>query len=190
MIGLRLHGRGGQGAVVASKILANAYFAQGYYVQAFPSFGMERKGAAVTAFVRVAEEPIVERGEIKTPSIVLVLDPTLLQMVDVRQGLEKDALIVLNYPGAGAPKAVEGPFRVAGVDAARIAVRHRLGTATAPIVNTVILGALAATAGNLDLENLTRAIREGVPVKPEENAAAARDAHGAVRWLEGELNAD
>ena len=66
MVGIRFHGRGGQGAVVASKILAHAYFKQGLYVQAFPSFGMERKGAAVSAFVRLDSVPIVERGEIKT----------------------------------------------------------------------------------------------------------------------------
>ena len=74
MVGIRFYGRGGQGAVVASKILANAYFKQGLYVQAFPSFGMERKGAAVSAFVRLDTIPIVERGEIKHPSSVIVLD--------------------------------------------------------------------------------------------------------------------
>ena len=88
MIGIRFHGRGGQGAVLASKILARAYFAQGFYVQSFPSFGMERKGAAVAAFVRVSTNPIVERGEIQNPSIVVVLDSTLLQMVDITKGLE------------------------------------------------------------------------------------------------------
>jgi 2-oxoacid:acceptor oxidoreductase gamma subunit (pyruvate/2-ketoisovalerate family) len=92
MVGIRFHGRGGQGAVVASKILAHAYFEQGLYVQAFPSFGMERKGAAVSAFVRLDSIPIVERGEIKNPSAIIVLDSSLLRKVDIVQGAKPDAL--------------------------------------------------------------------------------------------------
>lgn len=136
MIGIRFHGRGGQGAVLASKILASAYFAQGCYVQSFPFFGMERKEAAA-AFVRVATSPIVERGEIRKPSSVIVLDPTLLQMVDVTRGMDPGGLILLNFPDRNEQPPIEGPFRVACVDAGRIAVKFGLGSKMSPIVNMV-----------------------------------------------------
>jgi 2-oxoacid:acceptor oxidoreductase gamma subunit (pyruvate/2-ketoisovalerate family) len=189
MIGIRFHGRGGQGAVVASKILAKAYFAEGFYVQAFPSFGMERKGAAVAAFVRVDTDPIVERGEIRKPSVVIVLDPTLLQMVDVTRGLEPGGSILVNYPEGNAQPPIEGPFRVALVDASRIAVRFGLGSKMSPIVNTVILGAFAKVVDNLTINNLVEAVKLGVPVKPEQNAAGALGACDAVRWVTGDCNA-
>jgi 2-oxoacid:acceptor oxidoreductase gamma subunit (pyruvate/2-ketoisovalerate family) len=71
MIGIRFHGRGGQGGVLASKILAQAFFRQGFYVQAFPAFGMERRGAAVAAYVRKSSVPILEREEVKDPGYTL-----------------------------------------------------------------------------------------------------------------------
>lgn len=189
MIGIRFHGRGGQGAVVASKILAKAYFSEGFHVQAFPSFGMERKGAAVAAFVRMNSAHIVERGEIRNPSVVFVLDPTLLGMVDVTRGMEPGGLILLNYPDSSGQSPVKGPFRVASVDANRIAVQFGLGSRMSPIVNTIILGAYARIADNLRIENLVEAIKLGVPVKPEKNAAAAMAANDAVCWMTGEYDA-
>src|SRR5512139_2354758 len=117
MIGIRFHGRGGQGAVVASKIMAHAYFREGLYVQAFPSFGMERKGAAVSAFVRLDNVPIVERGEIKHPSSIIVLDSSLLHKVDITQGAETGALILLSCKEHDDQISIDSSFRVAGVDA-------------------------------------------------------------------------
>ena len=186
MIGIRLHGRGGQGAVVASKILANAYFSRDFYVQAFPSFGMERKGAAVAAFVRRDRAPIIARGEITAPDTVVVLDPTLLQMIDVTHGLTPGGLVLLNWSGPVDPAPLEGDFRLAAVNAARIALDFGLGSRLSPIVNTVILGALAMADPDLELDALLAAIRNGVPVKPEENAAAARAAFEAATWIKGD----
>jgi 2-oxoacid:acceptor oxidoreductase gamma subunit (pyruvate/2-ketoisovalerate family) len=173
LVGIRFYGRGGQGAVVASKILANAYFKQGFYVQTFPSFGMERKGAAVSAFVRLDNIPVVERGEIKHPSSVIVLDSSLLHKVDIAQGAKPGALI----------------FRLAGVDAARIALRYGLGSKVAPIVNTVILGAYARISGDLMLSNLLQAIETGVPVNPKQNMAAAEAAYHAAFGISGDIDA-
>jgi 2-oxoacid:acceptor oxidoreductase gamma subunit (pyruvate/2-ketoisovalerate family) len=190
MVGIRFHGRGGQGAVVASKILAHAYFKQGLYVQAFPSFGMERKGAAVSAFVRLDDAPIVERGEIKNPSAVIVLDSSLLRKVDVAHGARPDALILLNCRENENQNPVAGPFRVAGVDAVKIALQHGLGSKTAPIINTVILGAYARVSGDLSLANLLSAIETGVPVNQKQNMAAAEAAYQAVFWISGEVNAN
>jgi 2-oxoacid:acceptor oxidoreductase gamma subunit (pyruvate/2-ketoisovalerate family) len=189
MVGIRFHGRGGQGAVVASKILANAYFKQGLYVQAFPSFGMERKGAAVSAFVRLDSIPIVERGEIKHPVVVIVLDSSLLRKVDVAQGAQPNALILLNCREHENQNLIKGSFRVAGVDAVKIALQHGLGSKTAPTINTVILGAFARLAGDLDLANLLAAIETGVPENPKQNMAAAKAAYHAVFSISGDFDA-
>ncbi len=138
MVGIRFHGRGGQGAVVASKILVHAYFKQGLYVQAFPSFGMERKGAAVSAFVRLDSVPIVERGDIKNPDVVIVLDSSLLRKVDVTQGVKPNALILLNCRENENQNPFKGSFRVAGVDAVKIALQHGLGSKTAGCWSSLI----------------------------------------------------
>jgi 2-oxoacid:acceptor oxidoreductase gamma subunit (pyruvate/2-ketoisovalerate family) len=189
MVGIRFHGRGGQGAVVASKILATAYFKQGLYVQAFPSFGMERKGAAVSAFVRLDNIPIVERGEIKHPDVVIVLDSSLMHKVDITQGAKSGALILLNCKDHENQIPIEGSFRVAGVDAVKIALKYGLGSKTAPVINTVILGAFARLAGDLALSNLLEAIETGVPVNPEQNMAAAEAAYQAVFRISGDVDA-
>jgi pyruvate ferredoxin oxidoreductase gamma subunit/2-oxoisovalerate ferredoxin oxidoreductase gamma subunit len=189
MIGIRFHGRGGQGAVVASKILAQAYFESGYYVQAFPSFGMERKGAAVAAYVRLDVDPIIDRGEILAPEAVIVLDPSLLHMVDVTHGLKPGGLILLNYPDQVEKPPIGNGFRVACVDAGRIASEFGLGSRMSPIVNTTILGAFAKVAKDLDINLLVEAVRRGVPVNPDQNAAAALAAHQSVRWTTGEIDA-
>ena len=189
MVGIRFHGRGGQGAVVASKILAHAYFKQGLYVQAFPSFGMERKGAAVSAFVRLDSDPIVERGEIKNPNVVIVLDSSLLGKVDVTHGAEPDALILLNCRENENQNPIKGRFRVAAVDAVKIALQYELGSKMAPNINTVILGAYARVSGDLALPNLLEAIEKGVPANPKQNMAAAAAAYRAVFRISGDVDA-
>jgi len=183
---LRIHGRGGQGAVIASEILAEAAFLEGLYVQAFPSFGSERRGAPVAAFVRLDAKPILLRTEIYEPDGVLVLDESLvtLGLANVTQGLKKGGFVLLNSAKDPEAFAHLGPFTLATVDASRIAVEHHLGSLTAPIVNTAILGALVALTSWVSMEHLEEAIRQHVPVKPEENVAAARDAHKAIRVLE------
>lgn len=167
MLGIRIHGRGGQGAVVASKILAKAYFLEGLYVQSFPAFGMERRGAPVAAYIRVDERPTLARGEIVSPDVSIVLDPKLLELVDVTKGLTKDAVVVLNLPGRDAVPEFNGVASLAVVDAVKIALAHGLGSPLAPIVNTVILGAYVKAVQNLPLSlgNLTQAIQESFPGK-------------------------
>ncbi|MDD5170974.1 MAG: 2-oxoacid:acceptor oxidoreductase family protein [Syntrophales bacterium] len=189
MVGIRFHGRGGQGAVVASKILANAYFRQGLYVQAFPSFGMERKGAAVSAFVRLDSLPIVERGEIKHPDAVIVLDHSLLRKVDIAQGANPGAQILLNCGDHENQVSIKGPFRLAGVDATKIALQYGLGSKMAPIINTMIIGAYARLAGDLTLANLLAAVETGVPDNPKQNIAAAEAAYQAVFRISGDFDA-
>ena len=188
MIGIRFHGRGGQGGVLASKILAQAFFRQGSYVQAFPAFGMERRGAAVAAYVRKSSAPILERGEVKDPAMVIVLDPSLLKTVDVTQGLQEEGTVLVNHPQRPEDVGLRGNFRVATVDASRIALKHGLGSRLSPIVNTVILGAYARLASDLDLAHLLSAIGEKVPVKAEVNVKAAEEAFHNVQRSGSDAN--
>ncbi len=181
MIEIRFHGRGGQGAVIASKVLAAAAFKEGKYVQAFPSFGVERRGAPVMAFTRIDDKPIRIRCQIYEPDHIVVLDPTLLEAIDVTAGLKEGGWVIINSerePGAfNLPKG----FRVATVDANSIAIKYKLGPKTAPIVNTAILGALARATGIVGLEALTEAVREAVPLNPKGNVAATREAYNSVK---------
>ncbi|OGF17564.1 MAG: pyruvate ferredoxin oxidoreductase [Candidatus Eisenbacteria bacterium RBG_16_71_46] len=179
---MRIHGRGGQGAVIASKLLASAFFLEGKDVQSFPAFGVERRGAPVTAFLRVSDGPILLRCEILAPDDLIVLDPTLVQAVDVTAGLKPRGSILLNsdQPPEHYARLVRR-FRVATVDASAIAAAHGLGSKTQPIVNTAILGAFAAFSNLVSLESVCAAITEDVPTRAEENVAAAREAAGSVR---------
>ncbi len=179
---LRIHGRGGQGTVIASKLLAVALFREGYWVQSFPAFGVERRGAPVTAFLRFDDRPILLRCEITYPDDLIVLDPTLIEAIDVTAGLKDGGTILIN--SARPPESYESllaRFRVATVDASGIAVRHGLGAPTLPIVNTAIAGAFAAEFGLVGLEAVADAIREEVPAKHDANIAAAREAAATVR---------
>ncbi len=179
MYEVRFHGRGGQGAVTAANILAVAAFNQGYHVQAFPNFGVERRGAPVEAYVRMDSAPIEIREQVYTPDAVVVLDPSLMEVVDVARGLKEGGVIIIN--SAKKPEEFNFPgYKVATVDATEIAVRNRLGSREAPIVNTAILGAYARAVGNVDIEYVVTAVRNEAPVKKEENAKAAREAYEAT----------
>ena len=96
MLEIRIHGRGGQGSVTAAYLLAMAAFEEGFYAQAFPNFGVERRGAPVEAFVRISKKPIRLREHIYHPEVLIIQDPTLIQAVDVLQGAHKDTKIIIN----------------------------------------------------------------------------------------------
>jgi 2-oxoacid:acceptor oxidoreductase gamma subunit (pyruvate/2-ketoisovalerate family) len=184
MIEIRIHGRGGQGAVVASKMLVSAAAKEGRKVQAFPLFGAERRGAAVAAFARIDEQKIRIHSEVYTPDHVIVLDPVLYQTVPITAGLKKGGLILLNSPQEPSSYSFPAEFRVATVDAGGIALKHKLGSRTEPIVNTAILGAFARVTGIIGIEALAETIRESIPGKNRENEAAAREAFEKVRIRE------
>jgi 2-oxoacid:acceptor oxidoreductase gamma subunit (pyruvate/2-ketoisovalerate family) len=184
MIEVRFHGRGGQGAVIASNILAEAGFLEGKEVSAFPFFGVERRGAPVTAYTRVASEKIRIKSGIYAPDYVIVLDPTLVKAVNVAEGLKPGGLVLVNTKEQLGKLSRELNIgkgqRVATVDATGIAIKHRLGSKTAPIVNSSVLGAFAKASGLVKIESLIKSIRHNVPVKLEENAAAAKEAYEAA----------
>lgn len=178
---LRLHGRGGQGTVIASKLLAVALFLEGRQVQSFPMFGVERRGSPVTAFLRVDDEPIKLRCEIEAPDELIVLDATLIGTTDITAGLKSGGRILINTEQTPEdfPQLLE-KAHVTTVDASGIAVRHGLGGKSQPIVNTAILGAFAAETGWISVEHMIEAIREEVPVQIDANIAAATEAMTAV----------
>jgi len=177
MIEIRFHGRGGQGAVIASKILASALFKEGKYAQAFPAFGSERRGAPVMAFTRVDKKEITRRSMIYEPDHVVVLDEPILELVDVTAGLKENGWILINSPKGPASFPKLARFRVATVDANRIAAENGLGSKSSPVVNTVILGAFAKITGLVGLEAVLEGIKEYVPAKIEANIAAAKAAY-------------
>jgi 2-oxoacid:acceptor oxidoreductase gamma subunit (pyruvate/2-ketoisovalerate family) len=176
MIEIRFHGRGGQGTVVASKILADALAKEGNYVQAYPEFGVERRGAPVFAFIRIDNKPIYDKSRIYTPDHVVVVDPTLVEAIDVTEGLKDGGYIIINSDKKPQEFKFPKKFKVFTVNATEIAVKHKLGTLAAPIVNTAIVGAVVKILKLTKLESLIDAIREGVPLKPEDNIKAAIEA--------------
>ncbi len=176
MIEIRFHGRGGQGAVTAANILASAAFKAGKYVQAFPFFGVERRGAPVTAFTRIDDKPIRIKTQIYEPDIVVVLDPSLLETVDVTAGLKEGGIVIINTEKSKEEvleKLKKKPAKLALVDATTIA----LDVLGLPITNTAILGAVAKATGIVELDYVKEAIKETFSgTLGEKNAKAAEEA--------------
>lgn len=181
MIRIRFHGRGGQGAVLACETLAAALLRDGKYAQSMPLFGAERRGSPVTAFLRIDDTKILERGIIEQPDHLIVLDAALFRIAPVTRGVMEKGLIVIN--SAKEPDSFDSlkKFHVVTVDADSIARKHGLGSAMAPVVNTSMLGAFAKVSGLVSLDSLLGAIGERIPVRKEENAAAAKEAYDYVK---------
>jgi len=180
---IRFHGRGGQGTVVASILLAKAFFSVGYYVQTFPVFGVERRGAPVEAYLRLDAEKILLRCNVYTPDHAVVQDVKLLGAVDVTAGLKPGGWILINAPGQPANLETFSGYHLACVDATGIAIKNELGTRTHPIINTAMIGAFARMLKMPSLEAISDAIKEDISLKPEQNIQASRDAYEHVKLL-------
>lgn len=176
LIEVRFHGRGGQGVVVASEVLAKAAFNMGFEVSSFPFFGVERRGAPVTAYARIDKRPIRLKSSIYEPDYVVVLDNSLLKGVDVLEGLKEGGRVLLNHPEGRKLENLPTRFRYFVLDATSIAASHGIGSSTAPIVNTAIMGGFAKMCELVSLDAILESIRELAPAKEEENVAAAREA--------------
>jgi 2-oxoacid:acceptor oxidoreductase gamma subunit (pyruvate/2-ketoisovalerate family)/2-oxoacid:acceptor oxidoreductase delta subunit (pyruvate/2-ketoisovalerate family) len=147
------------------------------YSQAIPQYGTERRGAPVVAFCRVDDERIRERDLVHEPDIIVVLDPLLSRTVDVAQGLKAGGLALVNHPGSYRDTGLSGNFKVATVDATKIA----LETLGRPITNTAILGAFAKVTGLVDMESLAEAIKEEFPERiVQSNIIAMQKAYEGV----------
>jgi pyruvate ferredoxin oxidoreductase gamma subunit len=171
LVEIRWHGRGGQGAKTAALLLADAALASGKYVQAFPEYGPERMGAPVASFDRISSKPILIHSGVTRPQIVLVLDPTLVDSVDVTEGVPSDGVIIVNTEKSPADiKAalgIKGAIKVFTVDASRISTE----TIGREIPNTPMMGALVKATGILDfkemLEDTKKKLEKKFKSKPE-----------------------
>lgn len=185
LIEVRWHGRGGQGAVTASKILAESALAEGKFIQAFPEYGPERMGAPIRSFTRISSVPISIHCQVTNPQVVVVLDPTLLGVVDIAEGVPDDGVILVNTTLN--PEDVRKKLKLNGkkiftVDARSIAI-EKIGR---DIPNTPMIGALVKATGLISLEGLIKDFREKYSGKfkqevVEGNIAAIRTAHEQVK---------
>ncbi len=155
---IRWHGRGGQGAVTAAKLTAEAALKMDHYFQASPEYGPERMGAPIQAFTRISPEPIHIHCHVTNPGIVVVLDPTLLAVVDVTKGMPDDGVLVVNTESS--PAEVRANCKIEGrkiftVDASKIAIQT-IGRA---IPNTPMLGAVLKATNIMEIDKVAEHIR-------------------------------
>jgi len=164
MYQIRFHGRGGQGVVTAAELMAIAAFYDGYEAQAFPSFGVERTGAPIEAFARIADSPVRTREHIQTPDVIIVQDPTLLDAVDVAHGCHSETMAIINTSKSKNEIKIDIPEEnIFVIDATKIALKILKKN----IVNTIILGAFAKDTEILSLNALKKAIKQKFAIKPE-----------------------
>ena len=182
---IKIFGRGGQGAVMASQILATAAFLEGYWAQTFPQFGAERRGAPVIAYIRLDHEPIPIRSKVYNPNVVIVMDSNLFKMLNPLAGLKSDGIALINYPdGSEFPlNLLEKTGRFFTVDASDIA--HQIyGKTTIPITNVIILGAYCAAQPDVSLESIYNALPDFFPdEKLEMNRRAAQMGFESLRGV-------
>jgi 2-oxoisovalerate ferredoxin oxidoreductase gamma subunit len=174
---IRWHGRGGQGAVTAAEILAEAaYQYHDMYIMASPSFGAERRGAPITASTRVSDKKIKLRSQIVNPDIVVVLDETLLKDVDVTAGIKEGGTIIVNTPKRPNELKLKGNIKVVTADATKVASDLDLRAAGLLVLNTPILGAvIKAVDLGVTLEDIQNIIKQRFSgANGEVNAEAAK----------------
>jgi pyruvate ferredoxin oxidoreductase gamma subunit len=170
MYEIRIHSRGGEGGVTAARLLALAAFRDGKYATACPFYGAERRGAPVVSYVRIDDHPIRVYSQIRNPDLVVVLDTSVMGVVDVFHGLKPGGTILLN-----ATKAWDVPgHRSYAVDITEIALSLNLVVAGSPILDTPVLGALAKM-GIITVDSAKRAIAE--MFSDERNVKAAEAAY-------------
>jgi pyruvate ferredoxin oxidoreductase gamma subunit len=170
LLEIRWHGRGGQGAKTAALLFADAAVETGKYIQAFPEYGPERMGAPVFAFNRISDKPILQHCGIKKPNIVVVLDPTLMETIDVTEGLPEDGIVVVNSQktaGEIKQQLKISKQKVYVVDASKISKE----ILKRDIPNTPMLGALIKVSKLLEfkpmLESVKARLHHKFPNRPE-----------------------
>jgi len=179
LIEIRWHGRGGQGGFTAARLLGMAGALYGdYYVQAFPSFGPERRGAPVEGFTRIDTRPIHDRSKVYACDYVVVLDESLMAAVDVREGLKRGGALLINSGRAPERFRTGDGHAVYTIGATAIALEI-LGQ---PVANTAMFGALAAVSGAVSLEAALRAVELMLPPDlRERNKKAVEIAYNRLR---------
>jgi pyruvate ferredoxin oxidoreductase gamma subunit len=182
MIEIRIHGRGGQGNVAAAELLANAAFRDGKYAQAFPSFGAERVGAPVQAFVRIDDKKIRTREEVREPDYLIIQDQYLIDTVPVLDGLKEGGLVLVNAEKKPEELRIKTTARVETIPATEIAME----IVGRPIPNAIMIGAFCSITGLVSLDAVQEAIMEKFPGKVgENNVAALERAHEIIQKRKG-----
>ncbi len=179
MIEIRWHGRGGQGAVTSVEMIALAAIEVGKYAQGFPAFGPERRGAPVMAFNRVSDKPIKIRSGIYQPDVVVVLDPSLVGLVPVTDGLKPNGILIVNTakPAEEIRKKLNFKGKLFTVDATHIA-REELGV---PITNTTMLGAVLKATGVLNMAAMKEPLEHRFGRVAAKNMAAMKRAFNELK---------
>jgi len=183
MIEIRIHGRGGQGNVAAAELLSIAAFKDGKFAQAFPSFGAERIGAPVQAFVRIDDKKIRTREEVRTPNYLIIQDAFLIGAVPVLDGIRPDGLILVNSDQAPEDLNIKTTATVETIPATEIALEI-IGR---PIPNAIMIGAFCSLTGLVSIGAVQEAIMEKFPGRVGENNIAALER--AVEIMEKKKNA-
>ena len=180
------HGRGGQGAITASQLIAEAAAMEGYPgITTAPVFGAERRGAPVAAFLRIAREPIRIFSQIQNPDYAVILDPTLLPVLNLPAKLDPSTVIIIN--SAQTPEELGLSFfnRVGTADISSISIKHNLKAGGLPVLNTPILGSFAKTTSIVSIESVTESIlRKFGHEKGAGNIEAAKEAFEETRLYE------
>lgn len=170
MFEIRIHSRGGQGGVTAARLLALAAIHDGKYATAAPFYGAERRGAPIVSFVRIDDKPVRIYSQIRRPDMVVVLDASVMDVVDVLQGLRQGGKVLVNSQ----QKRTFSGFVSSNVDLTGIALRENLVVSGSPILNTPVIGALAKM-GIVSVDSAKKAIRE--MFADERNVKAAEAAY-------------
>lgn len=181
---IRIHGRGGQGAKTASQLIVEAAMDQGKFIQAFPEYGPERTGAPMKTYARISDKPIMSYQPILNPDVVIVIDPTLFEQVDVASGLKKDGVIIVNSthdPGS-IKKDIGFKGKLYSVDATGISI-EMVGR---NMPNTPMIGALIKITGVIRLETMINKVRNMFlkkigTEKTQANIESIKRAHDGVR---------
>ena len=183
LVEVRWHGRGGQGVVTVSRLLAYAALLDGKYVQAFPEFGPERRGAPVTGYTRISDEPIRIHSYIYNPDIVVVVDPTIMGSIDVTKGLAENGIIVANTEKS--PEELKSQLEAEKAKVYTVnAVRIALDILGRPIYNTAMLGALIKASPLVTLDSLSRVVKERFPgAVGEKNVAVIKRAYEEAKGV-------
>lgn len=176
---IRWHGRGGQGGFTAARLLGMAgSLYDDYYVQAFPSFGPERRGAPVLGFTRIDTKPINDRSKVYTCDYVVVLDESLLDVVDVREGLKPGGVLLINSERDAKYFQTTGDYQVHTLWATGIALEV-LGQ---PVTNTAMFGALIAVSELVSLPAALKAVELTLPKEiSEKNKKVVEFAYNQLR---------
>jgi len=154
---LIVYGRGGQGSVTAAELIAKAAFIDGKEAQAFPNFGVERRGAPVMAFARISDKPIRTREQIYTPEYVLLQDVTLMSAIDIFKGVHNQTTVIINTEKKAKDlKGIPYNVNIYTVPATQVAI-DLIGR---PIVNTLLIGYFAKITGEVTLKSVEKAINE------------------------------